>query len=187
MNELWKQFEDWLSIHWPDGLAALNPPATGEEIVSLERAIGARLPQDLVDCLKVHNGQSEMAGGLFDNAEFLSTDGMLRQWEIWKGLLDSGTFDGIESEPQDGIRRDWWNVLWIPFTHNGGGDHLCIDLAPGEGGQVGQVITMWHDMGERALQGASFEAWFRHYVSDVMAGRYSYSDDFGGLIHEDDA
>ena len=77
MDQLWKQFEAWLSIHWPDGLAALNPPATDEEIELLERGLGAKLPQDFVDCLKVHNGQSELAGGIFDNSEFLSTSAIL--------------------------------------------------------------------------------------------------------------
>lgn len=187
MHELWKQLEDWLSVHWPDGLAALNPPATDEQIASLEQTLGTSLPQEFVACLKVHNGQSELAGGLFDGSEFLSTSGIRSQWKIWKDLLDSGGFDGIKSEPQAGIRSDWWNPRWIPFTHNGGGDHHCIDLAPAEGGQVGQVITMWHDMGGRELQGKSFDAWFREYVAAVVAGEYTYSDDFGGLVHQDDA
>ena len=185
MNELWKHFEAWLSVHWPDGLATLNPPAADEEIAALERALGGKLPRDYIDCLKVHNGQSDEAGGLFDGSEFLSASGVLRQWKIWKDLLDSGSLEGIHCEPQQGIRNDWWNVLWIPFTHDGGGNHYCLDLAPAEGGEVGQVITMWHDMGARELQGRSFEAWFREYVSAVLAGRYTYSEDFGGLVHED--
>lgn len=187
MNDLWKQFENWLSAHWPEGLAALNPPATDEEIGSLEEALGVKLPADFISCLKIHNGQSESAGGLFDNSEFLSTSAILDQWKVWKDLLDSGDFDGIESEPEEGIRSDWWNARWIPFTHNGGGDHYCIDLAPDAGGEVGQIITMWHDMGERELQEGSFDAWFRKYVSAVLAGEYTYSEDFGGLVHKDNA
>ncbi|RYE42992.1 MAG: molybdenum cofactor biosynthesis protein MoeA [Hyphomicrobiales bacterium] len=187
MNELWQKFEDWLSVHWPDGLASLNPPATDEEISTLEEALGAELPHGFVSCLKIHNGQSESAGGLFDNSEFLSTSAILDQWKVWKELLDSGDFNGIESVPEDGIRRDWWNALWIPFTHNGGGDHYCLDLAPAKGGQVGQIITMWHDMAERELQDTSFEAWFENYVIAVTSGEYTYSEDFGGLVHKDHA
>ena len=187
MKDLWIQLENWLSAHWPSGLAELNPPATDQEIASLEAALGVSLPKDFVDCLKVHNGQSPTSGGLFDGSEFLSCAAIQGQWSVWKDLLDSGEFDGIESEPQEGIRSDWWNARWIPFTHNGGGDHLCIDLAPGEGGHVGQVITMWHDMGERAVQAKSFRAWFSEYVAAVVAGDYVYSDDYGGLVHKDDA
>lgn len=99
----------------------------------------------------------------------------------------SGDFEGIESEPQKGIRKDWWNARWIPFTHNGGGDHLCIDLAPDVAGRTGQIITMWHDMGERELKAPSFEAWFEGYVEAVIAGEFVYSKDYGGIVSKDDA
>lgn len=187
MNQIWTQFETWLAVNWPDGLAALNPPATDDEIASLEAALGAKLPRDFVECLKNHNGQSESAGGLFDNSEFLSTGAILDQWKVWKELLDSGEFDGISSDPQQGIRSDWWNCRWIPFTHNGCGDHYCIDLEPDDGGRPGQIITMWHDMAERELQAQSFEAWFQKYVSAVVAGEYVHSEDFGGLVRSDEA
>jgi len=186
MNELWKQLEGWLAIHWPEGLSALNPPATDAEIAALEMTLGAKLPQDCVDCLKVHNGQSEMAGGLFDNCEFLSTHAIADQWTVWKDLLDSGAFDGIASEPDEGIRADWWHSQWIPITHNGAGDHHCVDLAPDSGGTPGQVIMMWHDSSERNLQANSFENWFEEYVHAVLSGAYAYSEDYGGLVPIDD-
>jgi cell wall assembly regulator SMI1 len=62
------------------------------------------------------------------------------------------------------VRDDWWNPRWIPFTHDGGGNHLCLDLDPAEGGAVGQVISMWHDSGERAVQGHSFGEWFGRWL-----------------------
>ena len=71
MKDIWNQFENWLSTNWPDGLAALNPPATDHEIASLESALGVKLPQDFIECLKVHNGQSEMFGGVFDGQRVL--------------------------------------------------------------------------------------------------------------------
>ena len=182
MKEIWEQFENWLNIHWPEGLADLNPPATDHEIEELERELGVSLPLDFVASLKVHNGQRNMAGGLFDNSEFLSTREILNQWKVWKDLLDSGDFKGIYSEPAIGVRNDWWNPRWIPVTHNGGGDHYCIDLEPTSDGQSGQVITMWHDMGTREVQANSFLFWIDKYVKAVLAGQYIYLEDFGGLI-----
>jgi cell wall assembly regulator SMI1 len=181
MSTLWRQLEAWLSTHWPDGLSSLNPPATQEDISALEAALGAKLPPSFIDCLKVHNGQSD-AAGLFDGFEFLSTGEILDQWSAWSDLLDAGELDGMVSEPEPGVRPDWWHVRWIPITHNGGGDHVCLDLAPAGKGQVGQVITMWHDMGARAVLAASFEQWFRQYVAAVLAGAYAYSEDAGGLV-----
>ncbi len=186
MQTHWTQFEAWLAEHWPEGLAGLNPPATDQEIADLEQALGVVLPPDYVACLKVHNGQrADFYGGMFDGQEFLSTAGVLAQWKVWKGLL--GEFVGLTSEPGPGIKDDWYNPAWIPFTHNGGGDHLCLDLDPAEGGTRGQIITMWHDAGERDLCAPSFAAWFSAYVDAVLQGQYVYSDDYGGLVDAADA
>lgn len=185
MADTWIAFEGWLGQNWPEGLKDLNPPATDDEISALEASLGVSLAPDFVEFLKLHNGQKGTSGGLFDNSEFLSTAAILEQWTVWKELLDSGEFDGIKSEPDVGVRDDWWNAKWIPFTHNGGGDHYCLDLAPGADGSLGQVITMWHDMGARDVEASSFKQWFTKYVDAVLAGKYVYSEDFGGLIDAD--
>ena len=187
MRSSWTRFETWLSEHWPEGLESLNPPATDEQIASLQKTLGVTLPDDYVACLKIHNGQSPDVGGLFDGSEFLSTDEILSQWSVWKELLDAGEFSSIESDPASGIRGDWWNAAWIPFTHDGGGNHLCLDLAPDASGSPGQVITMWHDSGERELVAPNFGAWFKSYTKGVFSGEFVYSDAYGGLINREDA
>jgi len=187
MHSEWTRFETWLSEHWPEGLASLNPPAADEQIASLQYALGVALPEDFVACLKIHNGQKPGAGGLFEGSEFLSSDEILAQWALWKELLDDGEFEGINSDPARGVRDDWWNANWIPFTHNGGGDHLCLDLAPGASGSVGQVISMWHDSGERELLAPDFGAWFKSFVKRVFSGDLVYSDEYGGIVSREDA
>jgi cell wall assembly regulator SMI1 len=187
MQSLWTRFEAWLSENWPEGLASLNPPATNEQIAHLQEALGVTLPDDYVACLKIHNGQNTNVGGLFDGSEFLSNDEILAQWAVWKDLLDGGEFADIESEPANGVRNDWWNASWIPFTHNGGGDHLCLDLAPDASGSSGQVITMWHDSAERELLAPSFGSWFNSYTKRVFSGDIVYSPEYGGLINREDA
>lgn len=182
MNTTWNKFEAWLKNNWPDGFEDLNPPATEQEINQLQETLGVQLPVDFIACLRIHNGQKGMAGGLFDNSEFLSTQSIIEQWQIWKDLLDSGTFDEFSSEPESGVKNDWWNQKWIPITHNGGGDHFCIDLDPDAQGVSGQIITMWHDMANRDIQANSFKTWFNNYVSAVLDGRYVYSEDYGGLV-----
>jgi cell wall assembly regulator SMI1 len=188
MKNLWDRFEAWLAENWPEGLACLNPPASDEQITSLEQALGVKLPEDYVTCLKIHNGQRTNSGGdLFDGGEFLSSDEVLGQWNIWKELLDDGDFDGAESEPAHGIGNDWWNARWIPFTHNGGGDHFCIDLAPAATGQAGQVISMWHDSAERTLLAPDFGAWLKTYVDAVCAGDYVYAEEYDAIVSREDA
>jgi cell wall assembly regulator SMI1 len=187
MHSLWTRFEVWLAEHWPEGLASLNAPATDEQIARLQEALGLTLPDDYVACLKIHNGQAANVGGIFEGSEFLSTDEILAQWTIWKDLLDGGDFIGIKSDPSNGVRDDWWNVSWIPFTYNGSGDHLCLDLAPHACGSSGQVITMWHDSSERELLAPNFRSWFNSYLKRVFSGDVVYSDEYGGLINSEDA
>jgi cell wall assembly regulator SMI1 len=184
MEQTWQKFETWLANNWPEGLTSLNPPASDEQISRLEAQLGATLPADFVACLKVHNGQNGFSS-VFDGVEFLSCEEIYSQWTVWKDLLDGGEFKGISSEPDQGIKNDWWNSKWIPFTHNGGGDHLCLDLDPAVSGSVGQVITMWHDMGAREFQARSFGEYFEAYVSGVLAGKYVYAKEYGGLVNVD--
>lgn len=186
MHDSWKKLESWLAENWPEGLTALNPPASAEQISKLERQLEVKLPEDFVSCLKVHNGQSGYSP-ILDGMEFLSSEEIYNQWFVWKDLLNSGDFKDISSEPEAGIKSDWWNPKWIPFTHNGGGDHLCLDLDPATSGSVGQIITMWHDMEARELKAKSFGQYFDAYVAGVLSGKYVYSDEYGGLINAEDA
>jgi len=186
MKEAFEKFKIWLKENYEDGLKDLNPPATEDEIRLLEQTLGCSLPKDFIECLKIHNGQGNMAGGIFDGAEFLSTSRIIEEWSVWKELLDSGDFDDYESEPDEGIKSDWWNPKWIPFTSNGAGDHFCIDVDPEKQGSAGQIITMWHDSAERELLADSFSTWFSFYVSEILKGKYAYSDDYGFIVPIED-
>ncbi|CAM0555326.1 hypothetical protein EHLJMEHL_04915 [Vreelandella titanicae] len=187
MEELFDNFKSWLKENYEEGFDDLNPPATDDEIAVLENALGVSLPKGFIECLKIHNGQGNMAGGLFDGSEFLSSSRIIDEWKIWKGLLDGGDFEEAKSEPEEGIKEDWWNSRWVPFTYNGAGDHYCIDNDPSTFGVVGQVITMWHDSAERELLASSFSSWFSAYVSAIIAGQYVYSEDYGSIVPLEDA
>jgi cell wall assembly regulator SMI1 len=160
-----------MDLRWPPTLSSddLNPPATDADLTALQQELGVTLPADYLQVLQQHNGQRGLADGLFDGQEFLSTQTVFAQWQLWKGLHDAGRFKALHSSPAAGVRNDWWNPRWIPFTHDGGGNHLCLDLDPAAGGTVGQVITMWHDSGERAVQGRSFGEWFTRWWQGTAA------------------
>ena len=68
--------------------------------------------------------------------EFLSCEEIVSQGKTWKELLDGGDFKDTFYGSDDGIKNDWWNPKWIPFAHNGGGDHLCLDLDPASSGTL---------------------------------------------------
>lgn len=190
MRNKWKRIELWLEANAPDIRKSLNDGIGMTELAKLERIAKAELPDDFVNFYSIHDGQDGDTDWLLDGEEFLSAVRILEEYKIWKDLLDNGDFtenrQPITSEPEAGIKNNWWNPKWIPFTYNGSGDHLCIDLDPAEGGTYGQVIRMWHDDPERSLEASSFGEWVERFASGLEDGTYVYSDEYGGVINKAD-
>lgn len=182
----WNRFEAWLTKNASHLIEGLNPSITGNEIDKLEKTIGTKLPQEYIQFLQIHNGQSRDSEGLIDTEELLSAERIIEEWTVWKDLLDKGDFDDSQSTPGNGIKSDWWNPKWIPITYDGHGNHYCIDLDPGIGGTSGQIIRMWHDSSERELIASSFKEWIAKYVRALEKGKYVYSEDWGGIINKED-
>ena len=116
----------------------------------------------------------------------MSLEGLLFQWRIWKELLDEGAFEGDTGEPASGIKADWWNAKWIPITHDGSGNHLCLDLDPAPGGKMGQIITMWHDEGSRSVVTGSLTDWLTQLAEGYENGEWVYSDEYGAVVRIED-
>lgn len=186
MQSIWTRIEAWLAVNAPEILDDLRPGATDQAIQDTETALGVVFPEDVRASFRIHDGQEADGVGFIDAWELLSLERVRDEWSVWKELLDSGNFDDARSEPDGPIVRDWWNAQWIPLTYSGAGDHHCLDLHPAPGGDVGQIILMWHDDPERLLLARNFRAWLEAFAEDLEAGEYVYSDDDGGLVSPDD-
>jgi cell wall assembly regulator SMI1 len=171
VTEIWTRLERWLQDNTPTLYESMQKGASEKQIQELEQHLGVILPEDYKTFLKCCNGQSDTAEAGFYNGELLSSNNVKFQWDIWQKLLNEGSFENSKSKPDKGIRNAWWNPRWIPFTHDGGGNHLCLDLEPAEGGTVGQVITMWHDSQERELMFPNCTAWLEHVLEGLESGQ----------------
>ena len=90
--------------------------------------------------------------------------------------------DGIACEPEGPIKPDeWWRLGWIPFCGDGGGNHLCVDVDPARGGNPGQVISMWHDDGARALIARSLTDFIEILARDAESGAIAWDAAWGGV------
>ncbi|NIE58555.1 molybdenum cofactor biosynthesis protein MoaA [Burkholderia sp. Ax-1735] len=166
LRETWQRLEAAFAADASRLPGGLNGPASDDEIAALQTALGTRLPDAFVDSLRIHDGQADSGDEFSGSDALLSAREILAQWRIWKGLVDGGDFDGMESEPDPGVADDWYNLKWIPFTHDGSGNHLCIDLDPAEGGCSGQVIRVWHDDARRERIAESFSAWLARVADE---------------------
>jgi len=193
LADTWARLEAWLDVHAPHLGASLQPGATPREIAALEAQIGMRLPDDVAVSWLRHDGQADdAANGLLPPAPgrfawmeipqvLLSLEGIEREWRMMKELVDGGEFKGKTSEPETGIRDDWWNVGWVLLSTDGGGNSFCLDLSPTSQGTVGQIIEFKHDGKARRLLAPSFPAWLGQLADDLEAGVYAL-DNEGDLV-----
>lgn len=192
VDAAWAQIESWLKTHAPLVRKSFRPPAKLGAVRQLESSLGVTLPADFISSLAFHNGQGEGAeSGLFPHTDdnlglepawrLMSLTEITAAWTQLKVLLDGGEFAGQVSEPAPGVRTDWWCPGWVPIADNGGGDHLCLDTTPGEGGRVGQVVVFRHDARSRPLLAGSFEELLTRVAEGVVSGRYVF-DPVEGLV-----
>jgi len=194
MKDSWTRIKNWLAKNHPVVIATLNAGALPEDIQKLQSVIGTAMPADFKEFYSIHDGQSFTHLKLFDGDILLSISDIILEWTQWKDVIPSINEDCIkqygspaESTPDPGIKKDWWNSLWIPITANGSGDNFCIDLDPAIQGQKGQIIRMCHDDARRDLISPSFKQWINEYISDLENGVYEASNDigWGGVVRKE--
>lgn len=191
MEEIWTRIKACLKTNAPQALEVLQPGVSDAQISELEDFLNVKLPEDMKASYCICNGQSDFDFGLIEGFELLSLEHIKQEWKTWKELLDSEGFkdyDGqdFKSDPDRGISNVWWSPQWIPLTHDGGGNHNCLDLNPTEEGTMGQIITMWHDDSERKIIAPSFRSWLQQYVEDLESGQLIFSAEYNGIIRIED-
>ncbi|MEA5465228.1 SMI1/KNR4 family protein [Leptothoe sp. PORK10 BA2] len=191
MQEIWERIENWLRVNAPQVFEVLQPGASDAQIAELENFLSIQFPEDIKTSYRIHDGQSTFDYGLINGRELLSLERIRSEWQVWKELLDSGTFqnkDGQDqgSEPAPGICNVWWSSKWIPLTYDGAGNHDCLDLIPATGGTNGQIISMWHDDAERNIVAPSFCKWLEQYAEGLESGQFVFSEEYNGIMNRTD-
>jgi cell wall assembly regulator SMI1 len=179
MKSAWSRIERWLTAHAPSILADMLPGASDTEIRAAQQQFGCTFPQEVREWFALHNGARSCC--LLEYWDLYSLAEMVASWRSLKSIYDSGFFNEFHSEPQGPIRTEWWHPAWIPLTGEPGGDHLCLDLAPAQGGCVGQIILWVHDDSLRQIVAPTFSAWFAQLADGLEAGVYKL-DRHGVLV-----
>ena len=68
----------------------------------------------------------------------------------------------------------WRRREWVPFLDNGGGDYVCLDLAPAAEDLGPVVRRYWHDMPGRPVLHLSFETWIGVLAESMERGDYEF-------------
>jgi cell wall assembly regulator SMI1 len=178
----WNRIDMWIKQHAPQW-KPLKKGASAEQLASAEKKFGFRLPADLRDSYRVHNGSRDDAQ-IFPCPDDISYSLMsfaevVQDWKMMNELLEASDFEDRHAKSDQGVRNDWWNTGWVPFASNGGGDYFCVDLAPAVGGKKGQVITVNHESGEHKVLAPSFREWLYRFANDLEDGKFSFDEDEG--------
>jgi len=185
IRKSWDRIVKWYTINAPLKRLRLQTGAKEDDILKFEAAIHMKLPKDLRESYLIYNGSG--TSSIFEyGCYLLSTDEIAQAWTDWQKLSAAGTFDQLRGTPEGPIKATWWNLMWIPFTHNGGGDHDCVDMDPDKGGKIGQIIEFSHEGGARKVSGQSFRAWLSSFAERLEAGKYTYDADGGSLVSVED-
>ncbi|MCA9032836.1 MAG: SMI1/KNR4 family protein, partial [Planctomycetaceae bacterium] len=176
----------------PDALSSAGAPATTQQIDEAETAMASQLPSELREFYAILNGADE--SGVFPSQDEwddmaygpLPLEQIVDEWTSQKELLDMGDFADRDPSSASGIANDWWNISWIPFAGNGGGDFICIDLAPASGGTCGQIITHSHESGEHVVLASSLADYLQQLADAMESGALEYDPDCGVQTPVDD-
>ena len=173
IKKSWERIESALDKH-PAIKKSLKKGATEKAISKVEKQVNVKLPADVQTSLKTHDGQKDSASLYMDsdNGEFylMPATEIASEWKMWQKLVKYGEFDDQTSCPDKGVSDEWYNLGWIPLLSNGGGDSICVDLAPAKGGKKGQVILMNHESSARKLLAGSFKEFLSHIADEIEDG-----------------
>src|SRR5262245_37672694 len=127
----------------PGVLASGNPPAAPDAIDTLERRIGAPLPDGFKQYLAVMDGQNDLGRDrpLIGYNRFLSVARIIETMDMQR--LQFGDEDRVDWITESKIQPLMWDSHWVPFSDFEGSPRLILDLHPGRNGTYGQVWQDW--------------------------------------------
>ena len=143
------QLERWLTTNRPDYFARLQPGVSDARLDEFEAQFSLELPAAFRELYRWRNGQeSSCFAALQSNRMFSPLEDVAEIKTLLDGMIG-----------HDFDREGWWRPAWIPFLSNGGGSHLCLDLAGVEGGTAGQLVAFWKADADRPIEYTNLESW----------------------------
>lgn len=154
MRTAWKRLKVWFADRLPSALVPMRSGASDTEISEFESATENRLPDDVREWFRLHDGQEatnfstsgrEESGILFGWRPLSLTESV-EEWRKWtENTTDEFNEEigaGKEVIPEGAIRPTAYLRGWIPLLkRQGAPDYVGLDFNPGPTGTVGQVIN----------------------------------------------
>ncbi len=166
---IWADIDRWLSAKAPATFKRLKPGAAPAALADVEKAIGKKLPPDLAASYQVHDGFAYLT-----DYEYLPCAVGLKRWNEQASAKGAKP---AKAAHQGKLKPQFWNKGWFPVAMDSGGNFLCVDLDPADGGTAGQVLFWDAAEGPRVSEHDSFGSWLETYRNALLAGRFTVDED----------
>lgn len=167
------RLDAWYASHLPAKRYALNPPASGLQLLELQSQIGLKPPQAYHQLYEWHDGENDDRHGHFYGLPMLPLRQVRAQWEAWQATLVELGNDRYKVRgagwPKNAVDPAYINPCWVPLTHDGSGNHIGLDFDPWPAGRVGQVIMFGRDADTKVVIADSL-GHFLTWVADLLEG-----------------
>ncbi|KAL1944630.1 hypothetical protein VTO73DRAFT_3060 [Trametes versicolor] len=187
LSNTWARLRLWLEREYQELGDTLNYGILPQDLAQLEMAFGFSLPAPVRESYLCVDGQEpeSAAGcseGLFFGLTLLPLEDVLEEWRFWREVDDDPATGAnaslrelMQSIPPGWVRREYSCRGWIPLIADKGGNYLGIDMNPGEGGAVGQVIVFGRDFDTKVVmwRGDGPAGWAKFlagFVEDLESG-----------------
>lgn len=182
---LWQRLETWAERNAPEMLDELQGPATQVELEELEKRLQRTLPEDFKQSLLIHNGEDDgWPARVFEHGAYLPVPGIYAQWKHLNFVAGEQEYVADDDEPVDQrIKPAFFREDWIPITDMNGDVIHAIDLDPGEGGVVGQIIHLDWEADVCEVVADSFTDFLEQYVQALEAGKIRIELEKSGKHH----
>lgn len=179
ISVVWHAIEKWYQEHAPRLKSGLAAGVSERTLQEFKTRTHLALPEDYQESLKLHNGDVPV-----HDYTYLPLESVLVVWNaMTQSSKDVKSQKGNISEADRDVIRDVrWHPYWIPFLQDGGGNCICIDMAPGTRGTVGQIINWEQETGPESTPYKSFREWLTTYKDELYQGKYEVDDE--GFLEE---
>ena len=163
LEKTWTRIRSWLSAEYPELGDTLNYGILPQDLANIEMQFGFSLPQVIRESYLMVDGQEpeSSAGcseGLFFGLHLLPLEEVLEEWRFWREVDDDPNTGAhaqlrefMQSVPPGWVRKEYSQRGWIPLISDKTGNYVGVDLNPGEGGSVGQVIVFGRDFDTKVV------------------------------------
>lgn len=176
VKKSYDRIRKWLESHEQgrNTLVSIRPPASDKAIADFEKAMKAKLPNDLKELYQLLDGQDEdllseqIEAGLFPSGE----NGDLAHLFLPLKTARQHSKGGMPG----------YKPGWLAFGSNFGGDNYVIDLSTDDPKKRGRVLQFNHEYGGARVAAKSLAA-FLQEIADGLDDESIIFDEDAGLSY----